>query len=88
MVRFAMIFVVLAGLAFMANWFTIKRDDDTTTIQIDRQQIRSDLSKAAEKGRDFIEKHRQEGERTVDTAGQSLEGTGDVGGRFEGINWE
>ena len=28
MVRFAMIFVVLAGLAFMANWFTIKRDDE------------------------------------------------------------
>ena len=47
MFRFVMILVVLAGLAFMANWFTINRDEETTTIQIDRQQIRSDLSKAA-----------------------------------------
>ncbi|QDT60963.1 hypothetical protein SV7mr_34920 [Stieleria bergensis] len=85
MFRFVMILVVLAGLAFMANWFTINRDEETTTIQIDRQQIRSDLSKAAEKGRKLIEKHRKEGERTVDAGSQPVENSG---GRFEGINWE
>lgn len=85
MFRFVMILVVLAGLAFMANWFTINRDEETTTIQIDRQQIRSDLSKAAEKGRNLIEKHRKEGERTVDAGSQAVE---NPGGRFEGVVWE
>ena len=43
--------------AFMAGWFKVNRDGERTTIEINRNEIRSDASKAIEKGREFLNEH-------------------------------
>ncbi|MEM6472969.1 MAG: hypothetical protein AAF802_25640 [Planctomycetota bacterium] len=54
MFRSLMILGVLAIAAFMAGWFTIHRDDNETTIKFNRDEIRSDTSKAIAKGRQIL----------------------------------
>ncbi len=44
----------------MAGWFTIDRDGDRTTIQIDKSEIREDARGALEKGREFIDRREEE----------------------------
>ncbi len=58
MFRTIAIVVVLAACAFMAGWFTIDRDEQETTIRINRDEIRSDASEALAKGKEFLEANR------------------------------
>ena len=44
----------------MAGWFTIHRDGDRTTIQIDKSEIRQDARGALDKGREFIDRREEE----------------------------
>ena len=74
MFRTIFVLVLLAGAAFMAGWFTVHRDDNQTTIRINRDEIKSDASKAIAKGRDFLNKTNQ-------ANGQSVDGQG-VNGQF------
>ncbi len=50
---------LLAGIAFLAGWFTVDRDTDSTTIQIDRNEIRADAQKAIERGQEFLDRRQQ-----------------------------
>lgn len=48
--------LLLAG-AFLAGWFTINRDGDRTTIEINRTEIRQDAREAIDRGREFLHEH-------------------------------
>ena len=48
--------LLLVG-AFMAGWFNVNRDGDRTTIEINRNEIRSDTRDAIEKGRELLSEH-------------------------------
>ncbi len=52
------IFVVgiILVCAFMAGWFTIQRDEEGTTIRINRDEIRGDTRQAIDRGREFLDK--------------------------------
>lgn len=50
---------LLLGIAFLAGWFTIDRDSELTTIQINKSEIREDAEKAIERGREYLERHEQ-----------------------------
>ncbi|TWU55143.1 hypothetical protein [Rubripirellula reticaptiva] len=54
---------MLGVAAFMAGWFKINRDGDSTTIEINRAEIRSDARKAIEKGREVLDRREQEDQR-------------------------
>lgn len=54
MLRAFTIIGILAACAFMANWFTIDRSKNETTIRFNREEIREDASKALAKGREFL----------------------------------
>ena len=41
----------------MAGWFKVNRDGERTTIETNRNEIRSDTKEAIEKGREFLDKH-------------------------------
>ena len=47
---------MLGVAAFMAGWFKINRDGDSTTIEINRAEIRDDARKAIEKGREVLDR--------------------------------
>ncbi|QDT03614.1 hypothetical protein K227x_19980 [Rubripirellula lacrimiformis] len=47
---------MLGVAAFMAGWFKINRDGDSTTIEINRAEIREDARKAIEKGREVLDR--------------------------------
>ena len=51
--------ILLVG-AFMAGWFKVNRDGESTTIEINRSEIRSDARTAIDRGRDFLEHEEQE----------------------------
>ena len=51
--------MLLVG-AFMAGWFQINREGDRTTIEINRNEIRSDTRKAIDRGRDFLDRRDQQ----------------------------
>jgi hypothetical protein len=57
------IFVVgmILVAAFMAGWFTIQRDEEGTTIRINRDEIRGDTRQAIDRGREFLE-HGEKGQ--------------------------
>jgi len=46
--------------AFMAGWFQVNRDGDTTTIHIDRSEIRQDTRKVIDRGRELLDEREQE----------------------------
>ncbi len=54
MLRAFMIIGILAACAFMANWFTIDRTAEETTIRFNRDEIRSDTSRAIAKGKELF----------------------------------
>ena len=41
----------------MAGWFKVNRDGERTTIEINRNEIRSDAKQAIERGREFLDNH-------------------------------
>ncbi len=47
---------MLTVAAFMAGWFTINREGDRTTIEINKSEIREDARKAIDRGRDLLER--------------------------------
>lgn len=47
---------ILTVGAFMAGWFTINRDGDRTTIEINKGEIREDARKAIDRGRELLER--------------------------------
>ena len=51
---------LMIGGAFMAGWFTIDREGDRTTIEIDRSEIRGDARKAIDKGRELLDQRERE----------------------------
>lgn len=51
-----MIGMLITG-AFMAGWFKIQRDGERTTIEINRNEIRSDARQAIDRGREFLDRH-------------------------------
>lgn len=51
--------MLLVG-AFMAGWFKVNRDGESTTIEINRTEIRSDARKAIDRGRDFLDRREQQ----------------------------
>ena len=46
---------MLVAAAFMAGWFQISKEGDRTTIEIDRNEIRSDARRAIDRGRQFLD---------------------------------
>ena len=67
--------MLVAG-AFMAGWFQINREGDRTTIEINRNEIRSDTRRAIDRGRDFLDRN---GEYVEQQAyAQPQPGTGSV----------
>lgn len=51
--------MLLVG-AFMAGWFKINRDGDSTTIEINRNEIRSDARNAINRGREYLDRRDQQ----------------------------
>ncbi len=51
---------VMVGGAFMAGWFTINREGDRTTIEINRGEIRNDTRNAIDRGREFLDRQQQQ----------------------------
>ncbi len=51
--------IILLGMilaaASTAGWFTINREGDQTTIQINRSEIRSDATRAINRGREYLD---------------------------------
>jgi hypothetical protein len=47
--------MVLVG-ASMAGWFKVQRDGERTTIEFNRDEIRSDANKAIDRGREFLDR--------------------------------
>ncbi|TWT74235.1 hypothetical protein [Allorhodopirellula solitaria] len=63
-----LLFLGLAiGAAFMANWFTIERDGDSTRIDINKKEIRNDTKQAIDRGREILDNHNQ-GRQTATSA--------------------
>ncbi|GEM_PF-2641260 len=58
MVRSLMVLGILAVVAFMAGWFSINRDGDRTTIEINRDEIRNDAGQAIDRGKEYWEQRR------------------------------
>ena len=54
--RTLLLLALFVGGAFAAGWFQIDREGDSTTIQIDRGEIRSDARRAIDRGRDFLDR--------------------------------
>jgi hypothetical protein len=50
--------MVLVG-ASMAGWFKVQRDGERTTIEINRDEIRSDAKQAIDRGREFLDRRDQ-----------------------------
>jgi len=50
--------MLLCG-AFFAGWFTIERDGDRTRIEINKTEIKDDLSDLSERGRDYLDRRRE-----------------------------
>lgn len=65
MFRAILVLGVLGVVMFMAGWFTVDRNSEETTIRFDRDEIRADTAKAIAKGRDFLEKTRQNNTSTA-----------------------
>ncbi|MCC9642280.1 hypothetical protein LOC71_08335 [Rhodopirellula sp. JC740] len=57
------------GAAFMAGWFTIERDGDTTRIEINKTEIRSDARSAIDRGREILDE-RQQAQEAQQNGGQ------------------
>ena len=53
---------MLTAGAFMAGWFTIERQGDRTTIEINKNEIRDDTRNAIVRGRDLLERVEQPGD--------------------------
>ena len=51
---------LMIGGAFLAGWFTVDREGDRTTIEIDRSEIRGDARKAIDKGRELLDQRERE----------------------------
>lgn len=51
---------LLIGIAFLAGWFTIDRQAELTTIQINKSEIREDAKKAIERGREYLERQEEQ----------------------------
>ncbi|MEM6687964.1 MAG: hypothetical protein AAF664_00965 [Planctomycetota bacterium] len=58
--RTLFILAILIVAAFMANWFTIERDGDNTSVHFNNEEIREDTSRVIDRGREIWEKHREE----------------------------
>ena len=50
---------MLLMAAFMAGWFTVDRNGETTTIEINREEIREDAGKLIRRGREFLDRQDQ-----------------------------
>ncbi len=57
--NFLIIGMMLIGM-FMAGWFTINRQGDRTTIEINRSEIRDDTRKAIQRGREYLDREQQQ----------------------------
>lgn len=60
MMRSLMVLGALGVVGFMAGWFTINRDDGRTTIEINRDEIRSDARQAVDRGKEYWEQRQQQ----------------------------
>lgn len=60
MTRSLMMLGLLAVVGFMAGWFTINRDGERTTIEINRDEIRNDARTAIDRGRSYLEQRREQ----------------------------
>ncbi len=54
------IIALMLGGAFMAGWFTINRDGDRTSIEINRDEIRHDTRHAIDRGRQLLDREGQQ----------------------------
>lgn len=59
--RNLLILGMLACGAFFAGWFTIERDGDRTRIEINKSEIKGDLSQLKERGREYLDDRREDG---------------------------
>lgn len=55
MFRNIIVLGMLVGAASMAGWFTINREGDQTSIQFNRDEIRSDAARAIDRGRQYLD---------------------------------
>jgi hypothetical protein len=46
---------IILVAASMAGWFTIQRDEEGTTIRINRDEIRGDARQAIDRGRELLD---------------------------------
>ena len=59
MFRNLILIVMVVGAASMAGWFSINREGDQTTIQINRAEIREDAGRLFDRGREFLDEREQ-----------------------------
>jgi regulatory protein YycI of two-component signal transduction system YycFG len=50
--------------AFLAGWFTVNRDGERTTIEINKSEIRQDTKQVIERGKEFLHE-RADGEQAA-----------------------
>ena len=55
---------------FLAGWFTIQRDGDRTTIEIDRKEIRDDARVVIDRGREYLREREEERRRRAEQASE------------------
>lgn len=51
---------MLGVAAFTAGWFNINREGDSTTIEINRAEIRQDARRAIDRGREILDRRDQQ----------------------------
>lgn len=69
MMRSLMVLGALGVVGFMAGWFTINRDEGRTTIEINRDEIRSDARQAVDRGKEYWEQRQQQQAAAQQNAG-------------------
>ena len=62
---------MLGIAAFTAGWFKINREGDSTTIEINRAEIRQDARRAIDKGRAILDRRDEQFASQDQEAGQS-----------------
>ena len=59
--RSLVVLAILVFAAFTAQWFTIDRSGNETSIKINKDEIRGDLTRAFERGREYLDERDSSG---------------------------
>jgi hypothetical protein len=84
--------IIILGIAIAAasaaGWFTVNREGDRTTIQINRDEIRNDTRRAMDRSREFLDHRGQPLADSSRASGQDWQATNWQGSDWQGSNWQ